>query len=70
MILKGVQAPAHNSVDVEVLHVPGKAVVGDPALGEVVGADALGPVAAAHLAAALGGDGGVLLLLLRLWKPG
>src|SRR5215471_2419986 len=42
------------------------AVIAHPALREVVGADALGAVARADLAAPLGGAGGVLLLPLMV----
>src|SRR5581483_11864444 len=41
-------------------------VVGDARLREVVGADALAPLAGAHLTPAVGGDGGGLLLLRAL----
>ena len=46
-------------------------VVGDPALGEVVGADLLGPLAAADLGLALGGDLRLLFgdLLLEQSRP-
>ena len=45
-------------------------MVGDTVLGEVIGADLAGPVAGAYLAFPLGGNGGVLLLLLGLVQLG
>ena len=45
-------------------------MVRDAALREVVGPDALGAVACAHLRAALVGKGGVLLVLLHLEEAG
>src|SRR5262249_12032985 len=45
------------------------AVVGHSPLREIVGADALGTVAGADLAAAFGGAGGVLLLPLEAVEP-
>ena len=46
------------------------AVVGDAALGKIVGADALAAVAGAHLGPALLGDLALLLLLLQVKQPG
>ena len=46
------------------------AVVRHPALGKIVGADALAAVAAAHLALPRPGNGGVLLGPLHLIEPG
>src|SRR4029077_6416781 len=44
-------------------------VIGDPALGEVVGADALAALSRAPLALAIGGDGRGLLVLRPLEEP-
>src|SRR3954470_4970109 len=45
------------------------AVVADAALRKIISSDALGAIAGANLAAALGGAGGVLLLALMIVKP-
>ena len=45
-------------------------MIGDPVLWEIIGADFTGPVAGAYLAFPLGGNGGVLLLLLGLVQLG
>ena len=41
------------------------AMVGDAVLGEIIGADFFGTIAGLNLAFSLGGEGGVLFLLLR-----
>ena len=50
---------------IQVVGLEAGAVVGDPVLGEVVGADALGAVDRAHLRLATGGRLSGLLLLLE-----
>src|SRR5690606_17092998 len=54
---------------VEVVGLVSRSVVGDPVLGEVVGADAFGAVHRADLAATLVGRGGIPLLLLPGEQP-
>src|SRR5215467_12263291 len=59
--------PAHYLVDLVEGEVD--AVVVDPALREIVGADAFRPVAAAHLALALGGPRAVTRLPFHFVEP-
>src|SRR5690606_1176897 len=54
---------------VEVVGLVSRSVVGDPVLGEVVGADAFGAVHGADLAATLVGRSGIPLLLLPGEQP-
>ncbi len=58
----------HHAVDIIKREVD--AVVAHAALGEIIGADALRPVAAANLLLALAGAGGVGFFTLLLIEPG
>ena len=67
---QGIQIAVHDGGDVEILAVTREPVVGDPVLGEIIGADLAAAVTGAHLRLPLLGDGGVLPLLLRLVQAG
>ena len=70
---EGIELALHDLIEVEILFpaaFAAQAVVGAAVLGEIVGADALAAVAAAHHGLAGAGHGGVLLGLLGFIKRG